>query len=208
MASKVKYIEFSNIEEELKKFVGMKIIAGVAAEEKSKLAQYAGANEYGATINPKKGKFLAIPLQPEYKNKSPKDFPSNYFRFVPHDPKNICKGATLKLGDVDAFALVRQIKIPERAFIRNAFDNKKTQDKVHAFARQGLERIFNGKGTAQECGEDIGEFLKSSIKTSIESNTKPENSSLTKRLKTSNKTLIDSGELLNSIEYEVVGCVP
>ena len=205
MASKVKYAEFGSIEDELAELANKKIIAGVVAEEGSQLAMYAGANEFGATITPKKGKFLAIPLMPELEGKSPKVFPPNFFKFVPFDPKNMWKGGKLMRGDVEAFVLLRSVKIPERAFLRKALDNKKTHDMVQEIAYFQLERILSGECTADEFYVPIGEMIASRIRGSISSNIKPENSSLTKIFKKGNQTLVETGKLKEQIGYEIEG---
>ena len=205
MASKVTFKEERSLEDELAEIANKKIIAGVVAEEGSQLAMYAGANEFGATITPKKGKFLAIPLMPELEGKSPKNFPPGFLKFVPFDPKNMWKGGKLMRGDVEAFVLLRSVKIPERAFLRKALDDKKTQDKVYEMAYYQLERILSGEGKADDFYVSVGEMITSRIKGSLSSNIKPDNSSLTKIFKKGNRTLIDSGDLLKSIGYEIEG---
>ena len=205
MASKVTFTEFSNIEDELLKLSNKKIKVGVIAEEDSLLIKYAAANEFGATITPKKGKYLAIPLQPEFKDKSPRDFPPNFFKLVPNDPNKPFKSAKLMAGNVEAFLLVKKVVIPERAFMRTALDNKKNIDKAINLARPALERLLMGSGIAEDVCVAIGESIASSIKANISSNIGPPNSGLTKRLKGSSKTLIDSGDLLKHIGYEIEG---
>jgi hypothetical protein len=207
MASKIKYVELSKIEDEIKPLSNIKIRAGIIAEKDSLLAKYAASNEFGAEIKPKNGKFLAIPLNPEFKGKSPKDFPNKFFKFVPgkRDEDGKWKSAKLTAGEVEAFLLVKKIKIPERAFFRTALDNKKNQDKVYAIMRQYFVKIFQGKASAEDLCVAVGEMLVSCIKSNITSNISPPNSDLTKRLKGSNKTLIDSGDLLKHIGYEIEG---
>ncbi|MCL2154182.1 MAG: hypothetical protein FWH53_00815 [Leptospirales bacterium] len=205
MASKVEYAEFGNIEAEIAELAKKSVIAGVVAEEGSLLAKYAGANEFSARITPKKGKFLAVPLLPELEGKSPKDFPAKFFRFVPFDPKNIWKGGKLISGDTPAFVLLRSVKIPERAFIRKAADNKKTKEKVEEIMRVQLEKILLGEASADDLFVAAGEMIVSRIRGSISSNIKPENKPLTKIFKKGNRTLIDSGDMLKSIGYEIEG---
>lgn len=202
MASKVKFVELSSIEIELNKLANKKIIAGVVADEGSLLAKRVAANEFGAEIKPKKGKFLAIPLQPEFKGKSPKDFPDGFFNFVKSEDG---ESAVLMLNKVACFLLVGKVTIPERAAIRKAFDKRETQEKVYSQARAAMERILGGSGTADDLCNAIGQAVVASIKNSIASNIGPENSPLTKRLKNGTNTLIDQADFLKSIGYEVVG---
>ena len=50
------------VEKELEKLLqGQIVYVGVTAKEGSELAIYAAVQEFGATITPKKGKFLAVP---------------------------------------------------------------------------------------------------------------------------------------------------
>ncbi len=202
MAGKVKYVEVSSLETELGKLENKKIIVGVVADEGSLLAKYAAANEFGAEIKPKSGKYLAIPLQPEFKGKSPKDFPEGMFDFVPGKD---WKTARLVMGNVTCFLLVQKVVIPERAFIRTALDKSETQEKAYNMARAALERILGGGGRAEDLCNAIGQSIVSSIKINISSNIAPSNSLLTRRIKNEDKTLIDSGDLLKSIGYEVEG---
>lgn len=202
MTSKVKYVEVSGLETELMKLANKKIIVGVVADEGSLLAKYAAANEFGADIKPKKGKYLAIPLQPEFKGKSPKDFPDDMFDFV---KRKDGKSAVLMLGNVPCFLLVTKVTIPERAFIRTALDKRETQEKAYLLARAALERILGGGGRAEDICDAIGQSVVSSIKTNIASNIGPANSPLTLKMKRETKTLIDEGDLLKSIGYETEG---
>ena len=202
MASKAKIVDLSDIETELGKLSNKKIIAGVVADEGSLLAKYAAANEFGAIIVPKNGKYLAIPLQPEFKGKSPKDFPDGFFNFVKSKDG---KTARLMMNDVPCFLLVKKVTIPERAAIRGAFDKRETQEKALALARSALERVLGGGGKAEDVCNAIGQSLVASIKNNIASNIEPANSPLTRRLKGNGNTLIDSGDFLKSIGYEVEG---
>jgi hypothetical protein len=208
MASKVTYTGFDDIENELKKLGEMHIMVGVMEEDNSPIHIYAAANEFGAEIKPKSGKALAIPLSPEYKGKKPSEFGRGYFEFIPgkRDASGNWENAKLKKDGVEAFLLTKKtIKIPERAFLRNAMNSKKTHDKAQAFIKTYLSGILKGKKTANDLCVAVGKSLVNSIKSSITSNIAPDNAPLTKRLKTSNKTLNDSGDLRQAIGYEVVG---
>lgn len=202
MPSKVNYKEISSIENELGKLAKKKIIAGIVADEGSHLAKVAAANEFGATIKPKKGKYLAIPLQPEFKGKSPSDFPDGMFDFIPGKD---WKTARLVMNNVPCFLLVQKVVIPERAFIRSTLDKRETQEKIYTIARAYLERILGGGGSADDLCNAVGQSIVSSIKINIASNIGPPNSPLTRRLKGEDKTLIDDGDLLKSIGYTVEG---
>lgn len=200
MPGKVTYIEIGNIENELQKLIGKHVIAGVAAEEKSTLAQYAGANEFGAIIRPKAGKkYIAIPLQPEFKGKSPKDIPVKYTIKQSKDKTK----AVLFIGNIPAFLLVTSSRIPERAFLRTTLDSKAAIDAIIAKTKQGLRALLTGKASAETILHAIGATLVSKIKSTISSNLPPANSAITLRLKNGDITLIDEGILLKSINYMI-----
>lgn len=85
---------------------------------------YAGVHEYGATIRPRKGQFLAIPLGPARTRAgvsrfaSPRDVPGLFF--VP----SRSGGVLVKMGRGKSltawFALVRSVRIPARPYLRPA----------------------------------------------------------------------------------------
>lgn len=197
------FVNLDDIKAELSLLDGKTVIVGVQADENSHLAKYAAANEFGAEITATKTKFLAIPLDIESKGKSPREF-SNLF-FVPgkHDGYGFLARAD---GDKlkRLFILKKSVKIPERAFIRTAINNKATWKLAETEVAEALERLLSGKITADGVCVALGESLKAAIKNSIASNIGPSNSPLTRSLKGSNQTLIDSGDLLKSINYEIV----
>jgi len=204
MTSKVTFTEFSDIEKEIGKLATKKIIVGVVADENSLLAKYAAANEFGATIKPKKGQYISIPVHPEAKGKAPGDFSG--LNFVPGKHKGyafLVRGSGLAAERM--FILKRSVKIPERAFIRTALDKRETQEKAYNVARAALERILGGGGRAEDLCNAIGQSVTASIKNNIASNLGHPNSELTSSLKGGGKTLIDSGDLLKSINYTVEG---
>ncbi len=204
MRAKVEYAETPGIEAELEKLANKKIFVGVVADEESPITKYAAANEFGAVIKPKKGQYISIPVHPEAKGKSPKDFSG--LNFIPGKHKGyawLVRGTGLTAEKM--FILKRSVTIPERAFIRTALDKRKTQENALALARAALGRVLEGSGRAEDVCVAIGESLKSSIKDSITSNIEPPNSELTSRLKGGGKTLVDSGDLLKSINYTVEG---
>jgi hypothetical protein len=197
--------DIDRIAKELRSASAKKIFVGVVGTGDSELLAYAAANEYGATITPKNTKFLAVPVRPEAKGKSPREFSD----LVPIFPKKGERGSPI-LAVVNGkdvipyYVLKKKIIIPERSYIRSTLDNKQAVDKAVKLAQDAVYRIISGEASGDAILLSIGESLKSSIKATIASNVPPENSPLTKSLKRGDRTLVDEGRLIKSIGYEIV----
>jgi len=190
---------------ELKNIFNKKIIVGPAAAENSELAVYAAANEYGATITAKKG-YLAIPCHPAAKDRRPGDFSD--LVFIPGSNKGHAFLAKVYKngGRENYFLLKRTVKIPERSYLRGAFDKKETLDKAVRIGAEMVHRVLLGQSKAKDVLAAIGQSFVSSVKQRIASNIPPANSSITMIMKKrKSTTLIDEGRLLGSIQDEVVG---
>ena len=86
--------------------------------------------------------------------------------------------------------------------MRSTFDEK--HQEWEGMLDKALENIINGKSTNIDNQINlIGERMVSDIKEKISSNIPPENADSTKRRKKSTRTLIDSGVMRNSINYEI-----
>ncbi|HPA70775.1 MAG TPA: hypothetical protein PKY31_00810 [Spirochaetota bacterium] len=203
MPATVKHKVFlPGVEAEFKKLFGRKIIVGPAAAEGSELAKYAAANEFGATITPKNAAYLALPLSKEAKERRPRDFD-----LVPVFPKGGTPYLAMKQGNSlkPYYLLLKKVTIPERSFLRSAFDKKATVDKAMTMARGMMQRLLGGSATAEDVLNAIGSSLASSVKENIASNIGPGNAPLTLALKRGKgTTLVDEAQLLKSISYEVI----
>lgn len=178
-----RYINLGELIGNFKEFQGKKIIVGPIAKPDSELAKYAAANEFGAEIRPKKGKFLAIPKTVEAKERSPRDFGK-------------------EAGE--HFAFVKKVVIPERSWLRGAFDKKETIDKAVRIAKDALRLMIDGKSSAMNVLNAIGLSFVSSVKARISSNIPPSNAEITLLTKKGKRTLIEEGQLLKSIGHEVL----
>lgn len=193
------------VEEELLKLYGKKIIVGPATDEGSELAMYAAANEFGVnSIKPKSGTYLAIPLIPELKGISPRNIAG--LVFFPGKNGKLPYLAHVEGGRVTpCYVLLREVRIPERSYLRGTFDSTDAIDKAVNMAAGAINRIIAGTGKADDVLNAMGSSLVASIKLRIRSGVGDKNSDITvatKRRK--GVTLVDSGRLMQSIQYEVI----
>ena len=104
-----------------------------------------------------------------------------------------------------------KIEIPERSFIRSTFDQLRAEyeDRMRDFAGW----IYDGKITAERALGLMGQLFAKDVRQQIRSSIKPElaASTLRRKLKKTRPgstgspvSLIDTGQLLNSISYAVV----
>jgi hypothetical protein len=93
------------------------------------------------------------------------------------------------------------ITIPERSFLRNGFDEGK--DKVIKDTEKLLALVVDGKIDGDKVLEQCGAWLRDSIKDYMVNLNNPSLHPFTVERKHSSNPLIDTGSLLNSIEYEV-----
>lgn len=164
------------------------------------------ANEYGAEISPKKGKFLTIPTSAVPRGvKSPKGI-SGLFRPKNADGslqkrlvKRVKKGAKYEL--VTYYYLVTHVSIPPRPFIRNAWNaNKYNYERIIMNGVKSI--IFNGV-TAKSVLDQLGATAAADIQRSSIALRKPANAPATIDRKRSTNPLVDTGELQRMVTYKV-----
>lgn len=97
------------------------------------------------------------------------------------------------------------IKIPERSFIRSSYDERK--DQVGESGDSLLTKVINGDLAVRSFYELLGETTKNAIKEYLISNVNsPPNTALTIAAKHGKSNpLVNTGQLVNSIDYEIVG---
>lgn len=166
-----------------------------------KLLTIVRANEYGARIVPKRGKFLSIPSKECPKGADglpmrPKEIDG---LFRPKNKNVLCVSEGGKL--VVYFYLVKQVVIPARPFIRTAFQNNK--NKYAKIVQRGISNILHGTGTAVQLLNQLGEIASTDIKLSSVKWSKPANAPLTVANKGANNPLVDTGMLQKHITYQV-----
>lgn len=119
---------------------------------------------------------------------------------IPVTPK--MRGYFLYNFGVDISKDTKVIKIPERSFIRASYDiNKSKFSKFDDLFGATLD----GKLEVRDFYKIVGAACVDVIKNYIRAGVSPELSSLTKKNKApKTKPLIDSGRLINAIDYEVI----
>ena len=184
----------------LKKLKGSTIKVGVPDGD---LADIADVHEFGATITAKK-KYLAIPLQRKYKGRSPREF--NDLFFVPAKSGNggtLCKtkGKGKKAKVEACYWLTKSVKIPERSFLRACVDEKEKD--FYKFAEKQLDKWLQSNSDPEPMLNALGLQFRGYVQKYIRDLSSPPNAPLTKALKGSGNPLIDTGNLVGSIEFEV-----
>jgi hypothetical protein len=87
--------------------------------------------------------------------------------------------------------------IPPRPFTRKAFDNNKSNLKKKA--KELYIKVADGKITAKKAIQELGVYHETQIKKSIRNGNWTANAPITIKRKKSDRPLIDTGEMLNSV---------
>lgn len=93
------------------------------------------------------------------------------------------------------------ITIPERAFLRNGYDLNR--GKVAGGAENAMPAVLDGSMDTDSFLKMVGLILSSSIKDYATSLDSPPNHPFTSNQKGSSNPLVDTGDMINSITYEV-----
>lgn len=89
---------------------------------------------------------------------------------------------------------------PARPFLRQTVENN--ESKINAFCSREAKKIFEG-GTAEQCLEKIGTFMKGLVQKTIRDGEFEQNAPSTIRKKGSDHPLIDTGRLRQSVNYHI-----
>ncbi len=113
------------------------------------------------------------------------------------------KAIFLKKGDPSAIGVTKPhvINIPERSFIRSTLHEQR--DEIIALKKKLLGQILDGKMNTEKALGILGAFLADKIKLKIVAIKDPPNKASTIRKKGTSNPLIETGQLRNSITYEV-----
>lgn len=91
--------------------------------------------------------------------------------------------------------------IPQRSFMRSAFDEN--IDFINAVIQNQYSKIVDGRNTVKQSLDLIGRTVEGLVKQKIRSIYLPPNSQATIKAKGSSKPLIDFGNMINSVRYNV-----
>lgn len=181
------------------------IEVGIFGDDDAELVKIAGVHEYGMTIKPKNGKFLAIPL-PAAKGKRPADFGDELF-FMPSKDDNRAylarkrgKGKREKIEPM--FVLMKSVKIPERSFIRSGFDE--SVDEITKKIEKHLQTVLDFKINPDIFLDMIGTEFAGMIQKKARKLKTPANAPLTVANKRSSNPLMDTGRMVGAIRHKVV----
>ena len=89
--------------------------------------------------------------------------------------------------------------IPSRPFFRTAIDGNR--EKIFNMTAKIADNAMVGKTTVEKAFDQLGLYMQSIIRASIRSNIPPPNSPKTVKAKNSSRTLIDTGQMINSVTW-------
>lgn len=92
-------------------------------------------------------------------------------------------------------------RIPERSFFRSTVQEEEKH--IVSLQRKLLKSISDGKITTDKALALLGEFLSDKIRRKIVALNEPPNAPSTIKAKGSSNPLVDTGQLKNSVTYEV-----
>lgn len=190
-----------DVQQELDKLNRLRLQVGVFGKDDSYMPMIASVNEFGANIKPRNGKFLTIPTSLA-KGRKASEVPDLFFGTGKTGGHFL--GKSDGKGGVDVyFWCVKEVHIPERSFIRSTFDEKLNSwiDKTANW----LVDIVMGDMQAKTMLERLGAIIVKDIQSKIRSIQEPANSPATIERKGSSSPLEDTGHLIQSITYKVVG---
>lgn len=93
--------------------------------------------------------------------------------------------------------------IPERSFLRSTFDEE--EERLVQIAAAQHAQIGQGKQSVEQALALMGEYFQAKVVAKIHSHPAPANAPSTIKRKGSSGTLVNSGQLAQSIRYAVVG---
>lgn len=102
--------------------------------------------------------------------------------------------------DIAAFNELGTVDIPSRPFLRKSVDEN--QDKINAFLQGSKQDLLSGK-SAEDILKEIGIFQKDLVQEKITEGSFEPNSPATIKKKGSDKPLIDTGRLRQSVNFVV-----
>ncbi len=109
--------------------------------------------------------------------------------------------SALTVATIGFFHEFGTVTIPERSFIRSTIQGKSKE--IKAVSRAQLKKVINGSTTTEKGLGILGAFTAGLIQEKFTSNNWAPNTARTELRKGSSTPLIDTGQLRQSISYEV-----
>ncbi len=193
-----------SLKAELEKLARAEIRVGILSQAGGEMLMIANVHEFGCTIKPKTAKNLAIPLKPECKDKSPRDFPEAFATPKNDEGNRFIARRKNKKGDLELlFLLLPKVTIPERSFIRAGYDANKNA--LAEAAHELVGRVVLGELTAEQVCNNLGRQAVAMIQEYMDTVTSPKSSLTLASAPGKTSPLVQSGRLRNSISFEVNG---
>jgi hypothetical protein len=165
---------------------------------KGENAWIAGVHEFGCDIRAKRARYLTVPIHPDSVGKKAREIPDLFFFEAASGEKFLAKGDGDNL--IFYYWLTPSVKIPERSFLRTGHDENHAR--VLEQTERALGQVLAGKMSMDKLLDTYGEQMASAIKNKIRDINSPPNSPVTILAKGSSNPLIDSGGLLESIDWK------
>lgn len=180
----------------IKELKSKELKVGIFGKYGSKILMIATVNEFGTVITPKKARNLAIPLRDEAVGKSPTEF----------DDLFVLPGSDVLARDTGNglefyYYLTKKVEIPERSFMRAGFD--KYEKKMRKYANELLREVLTFNMSVDLFYSSLGNYMASRIQEYLKDLSDPSKSPITMATTNKNNPLIQSGELMSKITYEV-----
>lgn len=196
-----KHINFDEAVKEFKILSHKEVLVGFFGDKDPMLLTIVRANEYGATIKPRNGKFLWIPSKNVPKGFTHQELEKTIGGFFRPKGKNvIVRNEHGKL--VTYWYLVEETTIPSRPFIRKAYQNNRKH--YQEMIDHGVQKIIAGDMKADQLLDLLGQRAVADIQKSLVSLKNPKNAPVTIENKGSSNPLVNTGELKEKVTYKVI----
>ncbi len=106
----------------------------------------------------------------------------------------------IDMCDIAAWNELGTERAPARPFLRQTVE--KNESRINEFCAREAMKMFEG-GTAEQCLDKIGVFMKSLVQKTIRDGEFAPNAPSTIRKKGSDKPLIDTGRMRQSVNYYI-----
>lgn len=153
----------------------------------------------GATITPKNGVYLTIPM-PIAGKRHAREIDGLFFRYSKNGKPTLSKLENGKI--VVYFLLSLKVKIPARPFITNTVNHHINH--VAQMIADEITEIYLRKTNVEAVLNKVGKYLSVQMKKEMVKTNAPGNSTITKANKGFDNPLFDTGALQRSISWVVV----